>query len=186
MVQVCTKWLCEHWIELACFAYLAIARTVVTSAEGAVMCMVIIGPIDGIVVTLTALNANVSDEVKLRGVCAADDILLNENRQRNERANLRGLCSKKLQRNSACEAGCINASPPARPIRPKGTVSRPCTWRCQQTCTPTQTQTQTEEVKGSKASRHIGNKIRVLAYVHRSNLSTASKAATPEHAYYTQ
>ena len=104
MVQVCTKWLCEHWIELACFAYLAIARTVVTSAEGAVMCMVIIGPIDGIVVTLTALNANVTDEVKLRGVCAADDILLNENRQRNERANLRGLCSKKLQRNSACEA----------------------------------------------------------------------------------
>ena len=68
------------------------------------MCMVIIGPIDGIVVTLTALNANVTNEVKLRGVCAADDILLNENRQRNERASLRGLCSEKLQRNSACEA----------------------------------------------------------------------------------
>ena len=91
MVQVCTKWLYEHWIELACFAYLAIARTVVTSAEGAVMFMVIIGPIDGIVVSLTTLNANVADEVKLRGVCAADDILLNENRQRNEKASLRGL-----------------------------------------------------------------------------------------------
>ena len=55
------------------------------------MCMVIIGPIDGIVVSLTTLNANVADEVKLRGVCAADDILLNENRQRNEKASLRGL-----------------------------------------------------------------------------------------------